>query len=674
MRISWNALIGTGCVVFGAAMLADAPPDFAEAPELARVMIREGRDFAMLAMLLGVGILLAPFLDARLGVPRFRTPGLRTLAPLVIVPLALALFLCQDRIRATKTDIVPWPGGERFFWLDDDMMVSMRYAMNFGRGEGLRWNAGEPAVEGYTNFLWTLVLSIPHALGAPSRLAAAFPLALDSAIFAGVVVLFMALAVRARVAPSLALAGGLALASNRWLVHWTVAGSEVAPMALALIAIHALATGRGRLGSSRRRPIALGVLLAAVSLLRADGLVLVAAHAPALALLIRRERRREGVAQASSPVSSNRRSPVWPMLAIPAVAALGHFLFRRAYYGEWLPNTYALKAVGIHMQAPMGFNYAQYLPILMGGACALHLLHAATARRPVERALAVVPWAVALYAAWIGGDELPEMRFVAPVVPLLLLGAVRALNDACMRGASGIVGQASCLSRVAAVARNDPDRQDARPTAVALAILALATFKTLLLPYALRDLGAARYEQERRNLEIGLMLRHNTAPDARVAHFWAGAAPYFSERPAIDLLGKCDARIAALPGKPYQWPPGHVKYDMSISLARGPELGPDHGPELGPEDLGPDVIVSALPLSKLDPATRARDPEAVSYPALHALYDAPEFARYATGPVRLPASEDYHGVFVREGSPRARAASEWEAPLPPASPPKERDD
>src|SRR5207253_1595485 len=47
--------------------------------------------------------------------------------------------------------------GVRYFWLDDDQMISMRYARNLAHGHGLTWNPGE-YVEGYTNFLWTVIM------------------------------------------------------------------------------------------------------------------------------------------------------------------------------------------------------------------------------------------------------------------------------------------------------------------------------------------------------------------------------------------------------------------------------------------------------------------------------------------------------------------------------------
>src|SRR5262245_21925004 len=50
-------------------------------------------------------------------------------------------------------------------WMDDDAFISFRYARHAADGHGLVYNAGE-RVEGYTNFLWTLLLAASHRLGA----------------------------------------------------------------------------------------------------------------------------------------------------------------------------------------------------------------------------------------------------------------------------------------------------------------------------------------------------------------------------------------------------------------------------------------------------------------------------------------------------------------------------
>ena len=85
--------------------------------------------------------------------------------------------------------------------LNDDAFISFRYAANLADGQGLVFNQGE-RVEGFTNFLWVLILAavrrlggdIPTAAhllglalgGATIMLAAAWPRRLAAAVLGGV--------------------------------------------------------------------------------------------------------------------------------------------------------------------------------------------------------------------------------------------------------------------------------------------------------------------------------------------------------------------------------------------------------------------------------------------------------------------------------------------------------
>src|SRR5438105_12922704 len=51
-------------------------------------------------------------------------------------------------------------------WQADDAYISYRYAWNLVHGHGLVYNPGE-VVEGYTNFLWTLLAAGAIAVGLP---------------------------------------------------------------------------------------------------------------------------------------------------------------------------------------------------------------------------------------------------------------------------------------------------------------------------------------------------------------------------------------------------------------------------------------------------------------------------------------------------------------------------
>jgi hypothetical protein len=52
-------------------------------------------------------------------------------------------------------------------WVCDDAFISIRYADNLVSGLGLVYNAGE-RVEGYTNFLWTVLLAAFMRTGVPA--------------------------------------------------------------------------------------------------------------------------------------------------------------------------------------------------------------------------------------------------------------------------------------------------------------------------------------------------------------------------------------------------------------------------------------------------------------------------------------------------------------------------
>ena len=66
---------------------------------------------------------------------------------LAVVASLLSFLVWKDSYTARD--------GLRYFAIDDDALISMRYAWNLAHGQGLVWNAGEH-VEGITNPLWTL--------------------------------------------------------------------------------------------------------------------------------------------------------------------------------------------------------------------------------------------------------------------------------------------------------------------------------------------------------------------------------------------------------------------------------------------------------------------------------------------------------------------------------------
>src|SRR5215210_3105270 len=76
--------------------------------------------------------------------------------PILGISLCFVLWACLFIYNSSFIGI----DGRRYFCLIDDAMISMRYAWNLSHGSGLVWNPGE-YVEGYTNLLMTLLMSLP---------------------------------------------------------------------------------------------------------------------------------------------------------------------------------------------------------------------------------------------------------------------------------------------------------------------------------------------------------------------------------------------------------------------------------------------------------------------------------------------------------------------------------
>ena len=137
--------------------------------------------------------------------------------------------------------------GVRYFWLDDDQMISMRYARNLALGNGLVWNPGE-RVEGISNPGWTVVMAAVHALPIPDALTSLavklVNLALTLATLRLTERMLVALGTRAPLALPAAL---FAVALNIDVVGWGSNGFETSLLTtLFLTAVVGLFEDRGR--------------------------------------------------------------------------------------------------------------------------------------------------------------------------------------------------------------------------------------------------------------------------------------------------------------------------------------------------------------------------------------------------------------------------------------------
>ena len=300
------------------------------------------------------------------------------------------------------------------WFLCDDAFISFRYVRNLLKGHGLVFNPGE-YVEGYSNFLWVLELAaIWWALDVAPEDAAPW---LSVAFTAGTIAAMLWWTARLPLLRHRGLVAwmalGLVCASATFAVWTSGGGLETRQFTFFIVlAVMCLSLYR----DSRRGLLVASLSLVAAALTRPEG--------PLLAALC------FGWFVIQRMADTGRLNPDWRRLiclAVPFVILVGaHFLWRYAYYGEWLPNTYYAKHVRPWYES--GFRYLRAAALETG----LYLLIplAAVAMRNRWRASQDGIWALVLllvgvhmaYVMRIGGDHF-EYRPLDFYWPLLAVPA-----------------------------------------------------------------------------------------------------------------------------------------------------------------------------------------------------------------------------------------------------------
>ncbi len=399
-------------------------------------------------------------------------------------------------------------------FLGDDGFIAFRFSKNLVDGHGLVYNVGE-RVEGYTQFLWVLLVALGMKLGVGPETFA--PLA-GTAFGFGI----LALVVRLGLARGLGLwtwVAPLALAMNRTFTGWCTGGLGTQLFAF-LVLGGAIAFAR-ETEKGPPRALGSGLWFAVATLARPEGGMFFAVAGLFLAadVLVRRR-------------TAWRHLFLWPL---PVVALVGaHFLWRHSYYGFWLPNTFYAKVSGWWWEQARHYirlfleDHALWLALPM-----LAVLAAGKLARTHTLFLALC-LVNGLYVVYIGGDRF-EWRFWTPILPMLwwLLGeSARILASDLVKGRALAVplGAAAVLITVGTASlprfRPPPDQ----PREHIAPIQAIAGY------------AEGRAEQGRflkRLVDEGYL-----DGTELLAVRGAGALPYYSEFPILDLHGLNDVVIA----------------------------------------------------------------------------------------------------------------------------------
>jgi len=304
--------------------------------------------------------------------------------------------------------LLTWIGWREMWFLTDDAFISFRYISNAMAGRGLVWNPPPfLPVEGYTNFLWVALLGVVWLATGIEPPEAANPISLAFGLAALAFALRIALRVRLperveSVRLPIAALAMLGIATNRTFVTWLSSGLETALFVFCVVGWVSVALTRTR---NHAGFAGLAAFAAAAALTRPDGWLLVAGTL-ALAFPFRAR----AIAQLA-----------------PLIAPVAHLFWRRAYYGDWLPNTYYAKQLGAWPES--GLRYVACFAIenglwvwmLAAVAWGVARARAGAAFDARARTVTIVGGVLfahaAYYALRVGGDHF-EYRVLAHLVPL----------------------------------------------------------------------------------------------------------------------------------------------------------------------------------------------------------------------------------------------------------------
>ena len=290
--------------------------------------------------------------------------------------------------------VLGWLAAVSWFLATDDAFISFRYARNLIDGHGLVFNVGE-RVEGYSNFLWTLELAaIWRVFGIPPEDAAPWlSVAFTAATLASMAWWIARLPNLQHRRLVMWMSLGLVCSSATFAVWTSGGGLETRQFTFFIVlAVVLLTTYR----NSRRGLLAASTSLALASLTRPEGpLIAVSCFAWFILQSILSPKRTPVDQTEGSPASPTTHAGafvVHPLTRIRSIAdriswrdllcliapfaviVCAHFLFRYAYYGEWLPNTYYAKYVrpwydmGILYLTAAALDTGLYLLLPLAGA------------------------------------------------------------------------------------------------------------------------------------------------------------------------------------------------------------------------------------------------------------------------------------------------------------------
>lgn len=394
----------------------------------------------------------------------------------------------------------------------EDAFIIYRYAQDLANGYGLVFNAGE-RVEGYTSFLWVLVLGGTSKITSdPLLMSKLLGIAFNA--LALVACYLLCRASRTRGAPLYGISLAL-VASNGLFIATSVEGLET-PLFTMLLCwgvftyLKALETGaRGQSGWLAGS----SVLFALLIMTRPDG---------ALAY---------GLLWLHAAWKFRSRLRDLAIFTLPLLFLYTpYFFWRWHYYGLFFPNTFYAKRGGtLALYARGAVEISNFLGSQTGGFLVAGLLALSAILFPAMEttAMGLPVLSRLIFEFWSGGLTAGKFRFLIPALPLIWILTERLLV--------GWLGAARLGSREPVLL-------------VGLSSLLVVAQMVDFVRLRHEEIDPARAGLERAHVALGKWLKEHSPPDSKVAVGDIGAIGFWSGLRVLDLDGLADTHIARLPG------------------------------------------------------------------------------------------------------------------------------
>lgn len=406
----------------------------------------------------------------------------------------------------------------------DDSYISFRYAENLAAGHGLTYNPndGNP-VEGYTNFLWVMIMVVPHLLGMnpvilSKILGVMLFLCLISAMF-----LFITYRTGSRMWGYFTIVPFLLLPSTYF--H-TVSGMETILYCFLILLL--FISGYEVLWRKVDSP--LGLLITIPFLVLLAGLTRPEGLLPGTCVLI---------LTYFSTKGKSRNKFLWATFAILVAPGLIYFLWRYLYFGWLLPNTFYVK----FGQPFDGIEwFSRSISSLVGFIVITILAHIILARQKRNNLLALLLYIIFLIAAilpYLMSNLMMNYmnRFLFHVLPVIFVILVLSLYKI------GEIVPKEYIKRLGV-------------KVIFLLVICICIFP--LLHKDKTELAhMALYEAHLKNAHIALanaLKQSEINQDLRsLAVGDAGAIPYYSKWTSYDFVGLNDEFAAHNPRRKTQY-------------------------------------------------------------------------------------------------------------------------